>query len=414
MRRPASRPVTHRGIRGTSIGLRSGSTALSNEKPMNEDLAQRILGAMNKKAYTGEQTVRWLANLNEDLPVNPDKKTAASSELSVRSITILDRLFDDFQRYCFEFNKTVTDREFRVQCERPKPVNLKMPYREEPIICQGHLSTTIWSMIVQAQESTVNVFIVPMDFLLGFHDQRNEFQPHMTMRAIKNSLGGLAWQIDGIPVQTNMLPTISKKLFAALIRVFGGESQYTDKFVMVQQAISTTTQEMMARPAGYQDQGFELLKPSMPPNMALGQQVRDQQAALEAAKNAAATAAAAQASHAQYAQSQHAPPAPPQPQQHAAAPAPSAGMGAPPAPRPPAGNQEEALTNSATAVQHAIDTFNRVLEREMEEMTSASVKAMQNQDIGFVQRTIKRTAALKKFRDTAAGFMGEWQAALKD
>lgn len=391
-----------------------GSVALTNDKPMNEELAQRILGAM-KKAYTGEQTVRWLANLNEDLPVEIKAKASpASSELSVRSITILDRLFDEFQRYCFEFNKTVTDREFRVQCERPKPVNLTMPYREEPIICQGHLSTTVWAMIVQAQESTVSVFIVPIDFLLGFHQERQNYKPHMTMHATKNALGGLAWQIDGIPVQTNMLPTISKKLFSALIRVFNGEVEYTHTFQMVQHAIPTTTTDMIARPAGYQDQGFELLKPSMPPNMALGQAVREQQAALEAAKNAAAAAAAAQSAHASQTHAQHSPaPAPASVPGPAPAPYP-AGVSHAPAAVGATGTQDDAFARSTNSVHSALEVFNRVLDKELDELMALSVKAMQNQDLAFVQRTIQRTAALKKFRDTAAAFVGEWQAACKE
>jgi hypothetical protein len=372
---------------------------------MNEDLAAKILGAM-KKAYTGEQTVRWLANLNDDLTVvNKGKPTtpSPSQDLSVRSITILDRLFDDFQRYCFEFNKTVTDIEFRVQCERPKPINLQMPYREEPIICQGHISTTVWAMIVQAQESTVSVFIVPIDFLLGFHAERANYQPHMTMHAVKNSLGALTWQIDGVIVQTSMLPTISKKLFAALIRVFNGEVEYTTKFQMIKDnnPIPTTTTEMIARPAGYHDQGFELLKPSMPPNMNLGQAVRDQQAAIEAVK---ASGAAPGYSPQQLAAAQ------------AAAQAAAAARAVAPAPAAPVapGSPEEALMHSAFGLEASIDVFQKALDKGMEELTALSVKAMQNQDIVFAQRSVKRSAALKQFRDQAANFLNEWRAACKE
>ena len=381
----------------------TGSIALSNDKPMNEDLAQRILGTM-KKAYTGEQTVRWLANLNEDLPVQQQAKqgkvTQSTTDLSVRSVTILDRFFDEFQRYCYEFNKTVSDPEFRVQCERPKPVNLQMPYREEPIICQGHLSTKVWSMIVQAQESTIYVYIVPIDFLLGFHADRNQYEPHMVMKAQQNSLGGLSWQIDGVAVQTSMLPTISKKLFSALIRVFNGEVEYTVKFQMVQNAPAPTTAEMMARPVGYADQGFELLKPSIRPNMSLGNAVRDQQAQIESQRNQAVHAA------------QPAPAAPPA----AAAPAASYAQSAQSAPAAPrqAGSPEEGLHLSTQAVHGGIAQFNQILEHELNQLTQMSMAAIQNQDMAFAQRAVARTAALKKFRDAAANFSHEWQSVSSD
>jgi hypothetical protein len=381
-------------IRVTPQGI--GSIALSNnDKPMNEDLAARILGSM-KKAYTGEQTVRWLANLNEDLPVQAPKgpKLAQSStDLSVRSTAVLDRFFDEFQRYCYEFNKTVGDPDFRVQCERAKPVHLQMPYREEPIIAQGHLSTKVWSMILQAQESAIYAYIVPIDFLLGFHAERNNYEPHMTMNMVSNALGSTAWQINGTAVQTSMLPTISKKLFSALIRVFNEEDHYTHKFQMVAgeaAAAAPAPGEIMQRPSGYEDKGFELLKPSVRPNMNLGNAVRDQQAQIEAQR---------QSGNVGYG----APPAP-----AAAAPPP-----APAAPRQ-AGSAEEALVLSTQGVVNGIDHFTHTLERELDELTKLSMVAIQNQDMAFAQRAVARTAALKKFKDAAAAFKGDWQAVCSD
>src|SRR5271168_2801523 len=155
---------------------------------MNEELASKILGAM-KKAYTGEQTVRWLANLNEDLPVVPKGKaqSTASTPYAGHSVTIMDKLFDDFQRYCFEFNKTISDPEFRVQCERPRSANIKTGYKQEPVICQGHLSTSIWALIIHAQEHGISAYIVPIDFMLGF--QRDQFEPHLIMTGSDTSSG---------------------------------------------------------------------------------------------------------------------------------------------------------------------------------------------------------------------------------
>jgi hypothetical protein len=386
-------------IRVTPQGI--GSIALSNDKPMNEDLAARILGSM-KKAYTGEQTVRWLANLNEDLPVQPakgPKLSQSTSELSVRASAVLDRFFDEFQRYCYEFNKTVTDPEFRVQCERAKPVLLQMPYREEPIIAQGHLSTKVWSMILQAQESAIYAYIVPIDFLLGFHAERNNYEPHMVMKLVTNSLGSTSWQIDGVSVQTSMLPTISKKLFSALIRVFNEEDHYTHKFIMVAGAAPAAPApgEIMQRPTGYEDKGFELLKPSVRPNMNLGNAVREQQANIEAQRQSGNVGYGAAPA-----------PAAPAP----SAPAPAAQQA--PAAQRQAGSPEEALFLSTQGVHNGIDHFTHTLDRELDELTKLSMLAIQNSDMAFAQRAVARTAALKKFKDAAAAFKGDWQAVCTD
>jgi hypothetical protein len=363
---------------------------------MNEELASKILGAM-KKAYSGEQTVRWLANLNEDLPVVPKGKAqnAGSSPYAGRSVTILDKLFDDFQRYCFEFNKTISDPEFRVQCERPKPTNIKTGYKQEPVICHGHMSTAMWAMIVHAQEHCVTAFIIPIDFLLGF--QREQFEPHLVMTGSDTSSGNIHWDIDGVVVRSDMLPTISKKLFSALIRVFNGEVEYTTKFQVMQPSdeVKQTAGvkhegDVPLRPKSMDTAGgFDLLKPSVAPNLALGQAIREQQAAIQAQKNTGSNA--------------------PQPvrttSQNQAQSAPPRGGG---------GSTDDHLNMSANTVHTALEVFSRVVEKELDGLMSLNMQAMQNQDIVFVQKTIKRTATLKGFKDWAANAAAEWNGACNE
>jgi hypothetical protein len=411
---------------------------------MNEDLAQKILGAM-KKEYSGEQTIRWLANLKEELPVqiNAGKAQAISSDLSVRSMTILDRFFDDFQRYCFEFNKTVVELESRVQSERARPVNLKMPFTEEPVIYQGHLTTSAWSMIVEAQENAISVFFVPTDFLLGFHSKRQAFEPHMIMRSEKSQQGALYWQIDGVPVQSNMLPTISKKLFAALIRICSGETEYTVKF-RIQPEVASTTIEMPARPPGFQDRGFELLTQSIPPNMALGNAIRQQQAAIDAVSGSSANPALPQGQYRHEPFNGHSsnstnhsnpynssnPYNPPHPNYPSDAPTltpaitplnPSSQQGtAKPSQAPVTASQQtnsskdDRLHKLSIELNNAVGAHNQLLDIAMQELTNMSVKAMQEQDIVFVQRLIRRTAVLKRFKDSANAFLQEWQEACRE
>ena len=223
--------------------------------PINEELAKRILSSM-KKAYTGEETVRWLANMSQELPVEPAAPTKAAKTqwLNMRAVSLLDKLFDDFQRYTFEFNKTISDPECRVQCDRPKPMHVPLGRDEEPIVCQGHLSTAVFAMILQPQEHTISAYIIPIDFLLGFNTDRARYKPYLVMDS-DGSEGTLSWTINKQPINADVLSTFTKKVFAALIRVLNGEADLEDSFEWDgSKPVPTTTSDFSKQP---QRPGFE-------------------------------------------------------------------------------------------------------------------------------------------------------------
>jgi hypothetical protein len=399
--------------------------------PINEELAQRILGSM-KKAYTGEETVRWLANMSQELPVEPiapSKSNPKTQWLNLRAVSLLDKLFDDFQRYTFEFNKTITDPECRVNCERPKPMHVNLGRGEEPIICQGHLSTAIYGMVLQAQEHTVSAFIIPVDFLLGFNSARDKYKPYLVMQA-ETENGMQTWRIKGTPLNAEVLSTFTKKVFAALIRVLNGEAELDESFEFDStKHVPTSTmdfgkQQQQPQRPGYAEE-FELQRDEQAPALASANPApaaanpmtstgrnkitREAQKANVASAPAASPAAPAYEAAPAYS----APPAP------ESAPAPSYGSAPAPFPAPAAaaaapGAADQRLVQNGQSVEAAINTFGRLIDQELDALTNLGVKAMQAQDIVFVQKTIKRQAALKAFREKTIAFAQEWHSAMRD
>lgn len=65
-------------------------------------------------------------------------------------------------------------------------------------------------------------------------------------------------------------------------------------------------------------------------------------------------------------------------------------------------------------VEAGINTFGRMIDQELEALTNLGIKAMQAQDIVFVQKSIKRQAALKAFREKTIAFAQEWHAAMQE
>jgi len=204
-------------------------------KQSADDLKKKIIGSM--KGYSGEQTSRWILNMDDDaLLKGASERLTTTGEHNILNLDIrklIDSLFDDFQRYVFEYQQTAAGSRFVLNCLRPTanegPVAVQ--YGQEPILCQGHISTANWVMIVQGKAGKVCCYVVPVEFLVGFKATQNQFSPFMEVTALITKKGKTDWRIDDRSISQELLPIISKRIFGALIKVERGEAQNTDKFV---------------------------------------------------------------------------------------------------------------------------------------------------------------------------------------
>lgn len=202
-----------------------------------QELNNKILSSINQ-SFSGEETRRWIVALEEDDIVSAEEPIAqgARDGQNATSMTkVIERLFDNFKRYSFEFNRTQEDRELEVFCERPSSMRMTAEYMElgVPIkFCLGTLSTRQYSLIVQGEEKRIRVFIVPVEYMIGFKPGQTEFKAHLDMKmAADRAANDAVWLIDGQILSLASLPALSRRLFTQLIKVSKGESNFEEKFV---------------------------------------------------------------------------------------------------------------------------------------------------------------------------------------
>jgi hypothetical protein len=201
---------------------------------VSKNLSKKILQNINK-SYTGEETSKFIVHLGETLqPPASEEHTPnpeGDREFRFPAPSLLDKLFDDFVRYSFEFAKTPIGSELPVECLRPRPPRdpAQLAPGQTPVIVEGTLMVGGWTMLVQAQERRIRAFVIPRDYLAGFHARQAFYSPFMEMEAIVNGTHFI-WQLDDQQLTVEVLPRFSKQLFSALVKVSAGEASHTERF----------------------------------------------------------------------------------------------------------------------------------------------------------------------------------------
>lgn len=205
----------------------------SAEQELNEKILSTLQGS-----FSGEETKRWMAAMKEDkLEVAEEVVAAGSTENSLHSsmTAVMDRLFDNFKRYSFDFNRLQENRDYEVTCERPTSMRMTAEYMErgKPIkFCLGHLSSKDYSLIVQGEETRIRVFIVPIEYMVGFKPGQTEFSPYIDMKlAAGKHANETVWKIGNETVAMSSLPAISRRIFTQLVKVTKGEANFDETFL---------------------------------------------------------------------------------------------------------------------------------------------------------------------------------------
>lgn len=188
-----------------------------------EDLSRRILSSLNT-SFVGDQTMAWLQNVNE----NVDSKPAATATLEdplcqLSMVMLMDTLFDDFNRYAYQYNQTEENRAFVVTCRRPAGDGIKDPSN----LYQGYLQNSVWGMCVRGDAKSVRFSFIPPKFL--YEDETNRPAiPAFVELAIQMFNEGPGWSVDGKPLRNSQVSALSKKIFARLVRVSRGDVNETE------------------------------------------------------------------------------------------------------------------------------------------------------------------------------------------
>ncbi len=204
-----------------------------------DELKEKILSSVSQ-AFTGEETNRWMVAMQEESVSKAEEPVVTGSsdnKLNENMASIVDRLFDNFKRYAFEFNRSLEHREHVVNCERPSSMRSQADYSDmgQPIrICFGHISSRDWALLVQAEENRVRVYITPIKFLVGFRPDQTDFEPYVELLLVRDRVGNsrqMIWTISGQALALESIPALSRRFFGQLVKVTRGEASNTEQFV---------------------------------------------------------------------------------------------------------------------------------------------------------------------------------------
>lgn len=207
----------------------------------------------NLRLRRGSETAKWLNTLESEIshsslsPVSNSSGTASVTLLQPypatqsgsvvldeqamidKAIRGLDKIFDEFELYAFQFNHTAQGTDFVVSYTRPiKNLN-------NDGICvsyAGNLSTRLWAMVVRGCASKVEVYVVPAELLLAFsiHTMGDSgYKPLLTVEA-EWSNGEPIWHIEKTIITIEQIPMLAKELFGDLIRIATGQMSEAELF----------------------------------------------------------------------------------------------------------------------------------------------------------------------------------------
>lgn len=213
--------------------------------------------------FTGDATNRWITAMKDEAFDEVEEAVipaTESSKLNHSMAAVIDRLFDNFKRYSFEYNRTQDDREFEINCERPASMRTSAEYLElgKPIkYCLGHLASRHWAMVIQGEDNRILVYITPVEYLVGFRPSPSEFPPHMEMRLVRDTAKSsreFVWSIGGQPLSQDSLPVLARRLFTQLVKVTKGEANYGELFALSPQEEKLALAQQSSGPI---DRSFE-------------------------------------------------------------------------------------------------------------------------------------------------------------
>lgn len=227
------------------------------------DYKQRFLGNVSQR-FTGEETSRWLNALNdaEKLTEESSVKTKdGSSSGGLTVFVLIDRLFDNFQRYSYEFNKNCQGTKYAVSVERPGAVKEKRTWGTEHVdrYTVGRLAAMEWGLLIFGTDQLVTAYVMKTKYLLSFNPEQSDFAPYMTIEGTDKG-----WTIDGQNIAADSIPSIARCLFSFLVMVARGEAGPAERFSLARVAAAPiptgTAAHPFLREHALEEESFSLQK----------------------------------------------------------------------------------------------------------------------------------------------------------
>ena len=140
-------------------------------------------------------------------------------------IDVVDRMFDAFQNYGYDFNREAAGTELELNWIRP--VLTREPSGGS--VFSGRLSTRRWTMVVKGTPQEILSYILPADKLIGFSLSASSFEPYLQLLPSSDGLD-VRWKAGRTPVSAEVFPRLYQDLFVTLIRHAQGLVRGQQKF----------------------------------------------------------------------------------------------------------------------------------------------------------------------------------------
>jgi len=237
----------------------------------DEDWKSKVLATYKRRPTDTHTLLAKIQDGKATFEVGERHKTVSLQEAM---ITVVERMFDAFQNYGYDFNKEATGSELELNWIRPvlgKEGSLS--------VFSGRLSTRRWTMIIKGLPQEVLAFILPTDKLIGFSLSTTEFKPYIKMQPCSDGLD-VRWKVDKTVIAPEYFSRLFQQMFVALIKHAQNDGGGGDTFdVRKLSALNVEEEQEEDMHQKYRDAFFEDMReragsgaPSAPPRNSAAQQ----------------------------------------------------------------------------------------------------------------------------------------------
>lgn len=381
----------------------------SKKKTSESDINEQLLRSLKSRA--GQGTTNWMADLAQTaLDESPEAASADHEEKAAPRevhdmVSVVDKIFDHFTEYIYDFNRSVAGTDLSVNCDRPMMVregDQRFGSRGGAAF-QGRLSMRQWSLVVRGEADQIHGVMIPSEELFAFNadpeDQR--FARFLYIDAVDRS-GAPGWNIGGQPVGFDQLRTLAKQLLARLVKVVKGELAPDETFEWTG-SLQSDSGKFTRTAAGMKTyRSIAIEQESMPPRP----KSFDEDTGFPSYAKSEGSEF-----HPLHSSSDSGLLSPPAAEVAPAAGPASSGPGKAKTDRAAAA---EKAASAPDTVPDAFSLFYRAIDREIEKLAKQGAEAFAAQDLAGAERTLKLTAKVKSFREKVDALREEWDREMAD
>src|SRR4030095_16061693 len=155
----------------------------------------------------------------------------------------IEKLFDHFTRYSYEFNKSMNFAGPQLEVERPVHVKAGDPRygAHGQAAFSGRLMIHQWSLVIRGHDEVMEGFVMPSEQVLRYNaDPDASNHPRFFRLELSSESGVPMWMVGKKPLPFDELSIFAKQLITSLVRIAKkGKATRAFQFVLADNSQST-------------------------------------------------------------------------------------------------------------------------------------------------------------------------------